>query len=598
MPDVGGSWSSNAVSSEAPTTDPRPPTPGEAIPSRNNGGILSLLLFLAPIVLAGALMAYFNYFKTGNPLPPTSSEAGRTDHFFWPWGGLEDLTKFVTAAFGTLFDDQFGLLTYAPVYLLAVVGIIAMIRSGRRADRRILFWLALIAIPYMTLITAYEGWHGVWCPPARYAATFAPLLGGPLAMSLFALSRSWLSRFIYVPIFVFLSLLGSGAMYVMMADSRLMWPTGGSPVFIWVALDQSSPFKVELRNFLASFTSPNQVTHPMNTGWMTGVVLLAALLGYIAMSFQGQMRSRRKWPVVAQSGLWLSSIAIVAAAWFVMNYDYLQHKTVLTERGHWVLSPPPLRPFGIAYKDGKVYVSGYGDQNNPGGQTGGSLGVLDVATGAYTLMQPVSEQGPLAFAHPGDVKVGPDGLLYVLNNGDGQDALYVMKPDGQVVRRISLDSKTPISVGLAFGPDGSIYVADMLGGKIGKWGKDGGGLAGVYGGVSGGLNNPAGVAVASDGTVFAADSFNRIQHLDAQDKLLYEYDLKCHPIHMVMSGDWIETTCGSGVLSINTKERRVQLGRFSPEGAIVGEPTGLAYGDGNMLFVLDGAQLVVYEVQR
>ena len=42
----------------------------------------------------------------GRPAPDSSTlEQGRIAIFYWPWGGPADLTKFVTGAFGLLFDQ-------------------------------------------------------------------------------------------------------------------------------------------------------------------------------------------------------------------------------------------------------------------------------------------------------------------------------------------------------------------------------------------------------------------------------------------------------------------------------------------------------------
>jgi len=75
---------------------------------------------------------------------------------------------------------------------------------------------------------------------------------------------------------------------------------------------------------------------------------------------------------------------------------------------------------------------------------------------------------------PSDAQVGPDGLLYVLNNGEGGRALLVLGADGHVVRQIPLEDRSNITMGLTIGPDGQMHVADMVGGRIVSYGATGG----------------------------------------------------------------------------------------------------------------------------
>ena len=81
----------------------------------------------------------------------------------------------------------------------------------------------------------------------------------------------------------------------------------------------------------------------------------------------------------------------------------------------------PGQPLGTAYLNGKVFVADF---------RAGTLVAVGTSTGVYTPVVPTSAQGVISYKSSGEVKVGPDGLLYVLNNGEGEQALYVMQPDG------------------------------------------------------------------------------------------------------------------------------------------------------------------------
>lgn len=135
-------------------------------------------LFLVPLILLGALfLAYYIYYY-GAPLPNTQDHAG-----FAP------LNEIPLGLLGLLFDQKYGLLIYAPFYLLALVGIALLWRktgwpvvtAERRGD---LIWLFLVATPYVLVIADYKQWWGEWCPPARYLMPVLPLLAVPLAVAL------------------------------------------------------------------------------------------------------------------------------------------------------------------------------------------------------------------------------------------------------------------------------------------------------------------------------------------------------------------------------------------------------------------------------
>jgi hypothetical protein len=87
---------------------------------------------------------------------------------------------------GLLFDQEFGLIVYAPIYALALAGLIVIDRS---MARRLLLvegcYLALVLNP----ITNVHGWTGGWSPAARMLVPIVPLLAVPLLAALRALPR-------------------------------------------------------------------------------------------------------------------------------------------------------------------------------------------------------------------------------------------------------------------------------------------------------------------------------------------------------------------------------------------------------------------------
>jgi hypothetical protein len=570
--------------------------------ARDDSRLGSAIPLLLPIALSGLLLARYNLFLFASLLPPDRvPELPDVDPFHWPWAGLDELARFVRTGFALLFDRTFGLLTFAPVYLLAAVGLIAMLRSGRSSDRRLVLWLLLQIIPYATVIMSFEFWNGLWGAPARFQTTLVPLLAAPLAMSIAVLSGGWVG-WTYRIIYWSLAVPGLGFMALMVRDARLFWPWDKGAFFAWLAQNPNSPLHLDLRPLLPSYRWDDELNNPLNSGRIIAIALLIFLLGYFLLSVRrrahGSSQAAVFTPRVLGHGLFcIAALAAGGLGWLAINYDYIKHKTELTQERLWDIQAPLRDPRGIAYLDGKIYIASFGQESIPG-----EVGEFDLARGSYATVRPVSPQGPLPWVHPGDITAGPDGLLYVLNNGPGEHALYAMKPDGQVLRELSLKGSSPISKGLRVGPDGTLYVAHMSGGSITRYPQDGGEPIMGFRGMAKGLNNPSGLWVERDGTVFTSETYERVQQLDPLDRLMRTYNLDCRPMYFASppeDGDWLDLTClDKGLVSINKTRGYLQKATFRDRASAPTAPTGLAYGPDATLFVLQGHTLIAYEVHH
>jgi hypothetical protein len=559
---------------------------------RNNGSLLSFAWFTVPVVIAGALMLWYNFFLYGK-IASTHMDPGHG--FNWPWQGLEKAREFVNASFGLLFDQQFGLLPYAPIYVLSLVGIIAMFRIRREADRRLLLWGALLMVPYMAVVAAFTGWTGIWSPPARYMTTFVPLLGAPLAMSLRVLSTSWLYRIVYV----LLALPGIYFMALMMKNGHLLWVLERGALFKWMSSSPEAPLRLDLLPFLPAFQWHDPMKQPVLVGWMSTALLVVLIAGYVLVSRRRSMLRPRRLPIVAQGLLWSGTVAGIAGGWLLINFEDLKPKVVLVEQSRWQLNPPPVRAYGITALNNLIYVTGYGYQDRSGAESGGTVGVLNVNTGEYKLINPVAPGGAMAFSHPGDIKMGPDGMLYVLNNGPGTEALLAMTPDGQVQKGLQLDNKSTVAAAMSWGPDGFLYVADMVNGRVTKYSKDGGPPVASCGGENGGgLNNPSAVAVTAEGTIYANEGHGPIYQFDQECRIERKWVPKCQTLQMVVNGEWLDVTCDRyGLISIHRESGELKGGYFS-NGAKPSFPTGLTYGPDGALYMLDGDKIIKYTIQH
>ena len=122
--------------------------------------------------------------------------------------------------------------------------------------------------------------------------------------------------------------------------------------------------------------------------------------------------------------------------------------------------------------------------------------------------------------------VGPDGNLYVVNGGSGE--ILVLSPQGSIVRRWGEPGTEPGQLGfrteagsiggVAVASDGTVYVAETPNRRVqgfstagepsGQWGTEGFG--------DGQFQNPIGVAVGPDGDVYVVDDvLDRIQRFSA-----------------------------------------------------------------------------------
>jgi hypothetical protein len=126
---------------------------------RTRDGLRAACAFLVLPIVSGALWFLFFYVIYGTPDP--SAPYGTLGRTQGAWRFIPD------GLLGVLFDQQFGLLPYAPVCLVAILGWMA-------APRRLAIELAIVSAPYMAAVTYFRMWWGGWSAPARFCV---PLLG-------------------------------------------------------------------------------------------------------------------------------------------------------------------------------------------------------------------------------------------------------------------------------------------------------------------------------------------------------------------------------------------------------------------------------------
>jgi hypothetical protein len=163
---------------------------------------------------------------------------------------------------------------------------------------------------------------------------------------------------------------------------------------------------------------------------------------------------------------------------------------------------PDTDPYGIAVKDGKIYVADAAGNDVVKIRNGHT----SVATVLSTTGQPV----------PTSLAFGPDGALYIgtlnFEAGPGGAAVYRLAP-GASTATVYASGLSAIT-GIAFGKHGQLYVAEFTTGfdengpspdgdvVVVPWG---GGSAGRRTLGTGQLHFPGGVGVTSDGAVYVSN---------------------------------------------------------------------------------------------
>lgn len=286
-------WRCRRSAGRQATGTAEPTVPGE------RGGCCSPVWTLVPVAVSAVVMAGYNWFLYGTPVPSSGvilRSAPVPAGFNWPWEGVEELGLFISQGLGLLFDRAWGLLVYSPIYLLAVPGLLVLAFWGRRHHRTLLLSLGVICLPYLFMITAFDSWHGLWGPPARFLTTLAPLAAAPLAVSLVVAPTR-----VYRALYGVLGLVGLAAIAVMMHDPRLMFnhPTGQAAVLEWVARSPSSPLHVDLRELVPSFVAPDADRHVATSTAMIVASFCLVLLAYALLARGFGARSAQREPAAA-----------------------------------------------------------------------------------------------------------------------------------------------------------------------------------------------------------------------------------------------------------------------------------------------------------
>jgi len=239
------------------------------------------LPFVLPNVVSGALFLYYDQFLYGTFLPDYESH-----------GAMTGLEGGIRGAVGLLIDQQWGLLTHAPFYLFAAVGLqymatLALADRGGRGLLRFLrepgvgndlFWLLAVTVPYFVVIATFSVWWGEWGPPARYQTAILGPLALPISLAL-ARGRSAVVRVVYAALLVPALLVSAAFVYypILMYNH----PIGQSTLLLWLNQWLNG---TDLTSALPSIVVFNGASYPLAVLWLLIYFLLAELTyAHVAM---------------------------------------------------------------------------------------------------------------------------------------------------------------------------------------------------------------------------------------------------------------------------------------------------------------------------
>jgi hypothetical protein len=276
-------------------------------PSRN-------LMALLAVPIASAAGWFASFWAIYGTLDPRA-----------PYGGyIQSSVAYIPKGLvGLLFDQEFGLVAYAPSFLVALAGLAVLIAAPSRVVppperarwRAVGIALLVVVVPYVLLAAAYRMWWGGASAPARFLAPVTLALAVPAGAWWVAL-RHPSSR-----LFALASVAVSGVVLLALITGDRGYLAFNPPDGYALLLDWA------FRTADVAHAMPSVFRHVPATVFTLVLVwvgaLVAAWLVLVGLA-RGVVRSR---PLTAACGLWLLAAAVMSAqtaAWQITGETRLR----------------------------------------------------------------------------------------------------------------------------------------------------------------------------------------------------------------------------------------------------------------------------------
>ncbi len=200
------------------------------------------------------------------------------------------------ALLGLLFDRSFGLLPFAPAFVVALAGLLPSRLA--RPSRDVVF-VAAAGLAVLLPALFWRMWWGGQCPPARFLVPLVPLLAaaGGLRVEAGAGVARWFAPLL-VTGHVLLGFL------VLRVSDLLLVARGARPTRLWEAL--SGP--IDVQRYLPSMVAAEAADWAIAAAWTLALVVLLAL---DVAARRGSVRSERCFGPVLAIGLALALTVFV-----------------------------------------------------------------------------------------------------------------------------------------------------------------------------------------------------------------------------------------------------------------------------------------------
>ncbi|HEU5316366.1 MAG TPA: hypothetical protein VFX49_09670, partial [Chloroflexota bacterium] len=223
------------------------------IPPRRGRVVAGLAALALPAAALGGALWFLDWRLFGG-VPPV-------DEY-----GAVGFERALRGAPGLLFDRQFGLLPYAPLFVLVPLGVAGLWRWV--GSVRALAALSPVTV-YAAFVACFSYWYGAFSPPARMLVPVVPLLAAPLVV---ALERWRLAR----PVYALLLAATSAIAHLLLDVPRLRYnlPTGASAALEYL----SAVWRRDVTTWLPSFVAPDSTSYAWTAGACAALVVCYGLV--------------------------------------------------------------------------------------------------------------------------------------------------------------------------------------------------------------------------------------------------------------------------------------------------------------------------------
>lgn len=234
--------------------------------------------------------------------------------FYWMYGVLDPQAPYGTTAqslvalrniprgvLGLVFDQKFGLLVYAPVYVLALPGAWMLLRDPAHRVRAAAI-AATIGV-FVISTTRFYMWWGGSSAPARFLVPIVPLLA-PLIAAAVARLKGYYGRALAASTFI--ATLCIAVVVLASPRAKLLYSDAHGFASLLLAVQGPAP----LNRLLPTFTEENWIASLAPLGWWIGAIVAAC--GFVVVFVRTRILQSSCWIATSAAVLWIGCAGLSA----------------------------------------------------------------------------------------------------------------------------------------------------------------------------------------------------------------------------------------------------------------------------------------------